>query len=210
MSTELKKKEPAKTTTGRYSTVEELMVASGVSAETQQIVAELRKECQLTSQLALMRTAAGITQEQMADKVGCTQSCISKLESGNDEDITLKQLRAYAEVTGQRIGVGVGKPVSHVEAIKLHALGMRDHLQSLAKLAHGDHELEAGIEKFFSEAFFNILDILALSQRELPNGGNIEFRLDIAEKPRGGTRPTPSPSKLPSTFGAVGRRKIAI
>lgn len=184
MSTELKKTEPAKPTPGRFKSVDELMAATGVSADTQKAVSELQKESQLTSRLASLRTAAGITQEQMAERLGCTQSCISKLESGKDEDITLKELRAYAEATGQRIGFAVGRQLNHVESIKTHAAGIHHHLQALAKLAHEDHELEAGIQKFYSEALFNILGIIAKCQNEMPHAEGMEFRLEVAEVQR--------------------------
>lgn len=184
MDTEPKKKEPAKPTSGRYATVEELMAASGVSADTQSTVADLCKESRITSQLAVLRTAAGITQEQMAKKLDCTQSCISKFESGLDGDITVSQLRAYAEASGQWIGLGVGKPPNHVESIKFHANGIYQHLQALAKLAHEDHELEAGIQRFYSEALMNILGIIAKCQQDMPNSDAMEIRLQVSEVTR--------------------------
>lgn len=204
MSTELKKKEDAKSTTGRYKTVEELMAASGVSAETQNAVSELEKESRLTGQLAVLRTAAGITQELMAEKLGCTQSCISKLECGMDDDITLKQLRTYAEATGERIGLTVGKPLNHVEAIKLHAQGIHHHLQALAKLAHQDRELEAGIQRFYSEALFNMFGIIAKCQKDMPNGDKIEIRLEVSDVSR--SRPAIGMKKLPASGRPAARK----
>lgn len=208
MSTDTKKKEPAKTTTGRYSTVEELMGASGVSAETQKTLAEMRGESHLTSELAVMRTAAGITQEKMAEKLDCTQSCISKLESGADDDVTLKQLRVYAETTGQWLALGVGRPPNHVEAIKLNAKGIHDHLQALARIAHQGQDLEAGIQRFYNEALVNILSIIAKCQGEMPNGVNYDFTLEVSGAPMGALKTRKSVSKSLPSFGGLGQRKI--
>ncbi len=49
------------------------------------------------------REAAGLTQGQLAKRVGTTQSVISRLEDADYEGHTLKMLERIAEVLNQRV-----------------------------------------------------------------------------------------------------------
>jgi transcriptional regulator with XRE-family HTH domain len=170
MSTELER-QAAKPTGRRYGSVADLLRGEGVSQEVQDKVKEMERETRVVLQLAKLRQAAGITQQEMAKAMGVTQSAISKLESGTDLDITLREIRDYARVTDQRIGLIFGKPATHVESVKCHALAIRHHLESLATIANRHDELEKEIQAFFGEAFFSILTILAECGEKLPNNG---------------------------------------
>lgn len=161
-----------KPTGKNYSSVDELMRGEGVSQEVQSKVMELGNETRLVLQLAKLRQKSGLTQEDIATRLEVGQSAISKLESGKDEDLTIRQIREYARATGERIAVHFGKPYTHVEATKLHALGIKLHLESLAKIANQHDELEGDIQAFFGEACYNILNILAKCGDQLPCNAN--------------------------------------
>ena len=119
-----------------------------------------------------------------------TQSAVSKIEAGRDEDITLKHLMKYSMATNERIGMLFGKPLTHVEAIKFHACELREHFSKLTELACNAEELEKEIQVFFSEAIFNILNILIETQNEMPKSRPDEMRLKIiAENPIAGINP---------------------
>lgn len=181
MSTPKNDPKELKSTGKRYNSVEDLLPDSAFPVEVVKDAREHERQSRLTHQLALMRTKAGITQAQMAEHLEITQGAVSKLENGKDDDVTVKHLRIYAKATAQRIGLSVGKPLNHVESIKFHALQVRSHMKELAKLAHNDEELEKGIQAFFGEAFFNILDILSECQNSMPNGDSIQVRFEIQE-----------------------------
>ena len=179
MNTDPEIKQVPKPTGRSYATVEALLRGEGVPEEVQAKVNELGSETRLVHQLSLLRHKAGITQEEMAKRLGVTQSAISKLESGLDEDLRLGDIREYSRASGARLAIVFGKRLTHVEAVKLHAEGIRKHLSALAELAHGDQELDRAIQGFFGEAFFNILHILSKCSNELPMNGNgfeIELR----------------------------------
>lgn len=171
------KPSPTKPTGRRYASVAAMLKGEGFPDDVKGKLAAIENETGVVHCLEKLRWASGHTQEDVAKVLGCTQSAISKLESGRDEDLTLGQIRAYAEVTQQRFGLVFGKPMNHVEAVKAHALAIRRHLTGLAHLARQDEDLEKAIQAFFGEAFFNILDILSRCQTEMPNGGNIEVRV---------------------------------
>jgi transcriptional regulator with XRE-family HTH domain len=183
MNEEKEKKVGLKPTGRRYSSVTDLLKGESVSKEVIDRFNELASETKITRRLAEMRLLAGLSQEQMAEQLRCTQSAISKLESGRDEDLTIAILRDYSKATGERIGLMFGKPLNHVEAIKAHAFRIRERLTKLASLAHEDEDLEKEIQAFFGEAFFNILSILAKCQERMPNSGDVEVRVQLISQP---------------------------
>lgn len=201
MSDHKKDRTPAKPTGRRFKSVDDLMAGLDMPSE---IVDETKKNTgarQLTLKLALMRAKSGVTQANMAKRLGCTQGAISKLENGLDDDVTVKHLRAYAEVTKMNLGFAVGRAPNHVEAIKQHALGMRGHMKALAKLAHNDAEIERGIQVFFGEALFNILGILSECQQDMPNGNEIQLRLEVMDS----AKPFAAAPAVAMTRGSTGK-----
>ena len=199
MSTELER-QAAKPTGRKYGSVADLMRGEGVSQEVQERVKELENETRVALQLAKLRQAAGITQEEMAKNLGVTQSAVSKLEGGIDADITLGEIKGYARAMEQRIGVMFGKPLNHVESVKCHALAIRHHLEGLAKIADRDEEMQTHIQAFFGEAFFNILTILAECGEKLPgNGRDFEIRIEmVKQEPSRGAATKPKGPPAPA------------
>lgn len=177
MNTEREKKVHAPLTGRRYNSVDELLAAESVSHEVRSAVSKLDMETMIVHNLIQMRHSAGLTQQQLAEKLGKTQGAISKLESSSDTEITLDELRAYCQATDEQIMLCIGKPMNHVESVKWHASGIKEHLSALAKMAHGDSDMEQAIQAFFGEAFFNILTILSKCQNEMPNSKDVQVRM---------------------------------
>jgi len=164
----------SKPTGRRYGSVEELMEGNGISQEVQAKVEKLKSETAVTLHLARLRQMKGITQEKMAELIGVTQSAVSKIESGADDDLTLGIIKQYAKATKISFGMEIGKRPTHVEAVKTNVSRMKYHLEALAKIANQHEELQNDIEAFFSEALNNILSILAKCSRQLPLCGGAE------------------------------------
>lgn len=168
----------------RFSSVDALLKQQQPDPALLEMLEVLRKESKVVRRLTLMRHAAGITQTQMATALGVTQPAVSKLESGKDEDLTLREISVYSKICGERVNVHFGKPMNHVESVKTHAFAMRHHLTCLAEMANKHDELEKDIAAFFGEAFFNILNLLVECHDQLPTSANGEddcgFTLDSA------------------------------
>jgi len=64
-----------------------------------------RENLAIAEQIYLLRTQAGLTQEQFAKLVGTTQSVISQLEDADYEGHSLRMLRRIATVFHQRVEV---------------------------------------------------------------------------------------------------------
>jgi transcriptional regulator with XRE-family HTH domain len=64
-------------------------------------------ERELIKALMIARSRAGLTQEQLAEKMGCGQSKLSKLESGIDSDMRLGDILAYLKASGCRLKLSI-------------------------------------------------------------------------------------------------------
>jgi transcriptional regulator with XRE-family HTH domain len=170
----LEKKSRIKPGRARYKSVSSMLQQDGTSDDTVVAVEQLARDSRITRQLASWRTSVGITQEQMAEKMNCTQGCISKKEAGLDDELDLATLKAYSHHLGKDICLQIGRPQNHVQTIKQHAFGIRDSMRELAKLAHKDDELEQEIQAFFAEAMINVVSLLAQCQSEMPHPQEIQ------------------------------------
>ena len=89
--------------TGRtYRDVDEMLRRTGyrrVAAAVKSLSAKTR----LVDQLILARVAAGLTQGQLAAKLRCSQSRISKLEDSEDAELSLGDFKEYAAAVGLKL-----------------------------------------------------------------------------------------------------------
>ncbi|NCD33397.1 MAG: XRE family transcriptional regulator [Spartobacteria bacterium] len=146
--------------------------------------AELEQELNnksMAKTLFAMRCRRGITQAEMAEKIGCTQSRLSKLENTDNENIKMGDLIDYANVLGLNLSINFHEKMTAVESIKYHAFQIRKHLDHLAQLAHGDEQILSGVKEFFNEYLFNMLNLFKKSADKLPAECNSDnrFVLDI-------------------------------
>lgn len=65
---------------------------------------ELEPEFDLARALIEARTRAGLTQEQLAERMKTTQSVVARLEAGRTRPST-KTLERYAKATGSRVKI---------------------------------------------------------------------------------------------------------
>lgn len=73
--------------------------------------ARVDDEFKLIEALVSARTAAKLTQAELARRLGTTQSAVARLEGGRVSP-SLATLRRYAEATGTRLTVGLEWAVS--------------------------------------------------------------------------------------------------
>ena len=63
------------------------------------------EEYALAEAMVRARMAANLTQSQLAERIGTTQSAIARLEGGSLSP-SVRTLRRYAEATGMRLTIG--------------------------------------------------------------------------------------------------------
>ena len=81
----------------------------------------------------------------------CTQGRISKLETGKDNDLRLKDLADYARAANVSLSVTIG-PRNCAEAIKYHLFAVKHLIDKLVGLDDGrDSKLTEGLLEFLDK-----------------------------------------------------------
>ena len=78
---------------------------TGDDPELREMIAEERFNAQVARMIYEARTAAGLTQKQLADLIGTQQSTVARLEDADYEGHSLSMLRRIAEALNQRLEV---------------------------------------------------------------------------------------------------------
>lgn len=170
-----------KSTGRQYGSMEELLRVG--SPEIAKKVRALAIETRVTGMLAAARVRAGLTQAEMGRQMNPprTQSAVSKLESDTDDNLKLSDLKAYAQVLNERIGVVYGPPLNPFEAIRSHAKEMKQHMLSLVDQANGDPAIEKEVQAFFSNHFVDVLTSLTACHWSIPNKDAIKIEMAVIE-----------------------------
>lgn len=127
----------------------------------------------VVKQLSALRAARGLSQSEVAERLGCSQSRVSKLESGMDADLKLNDLAGYCSAVGLSVGlVFADENQSIVDQVKAHAAKIHSLLGELATLAHKDDKIAEGVASFLNEAFFNLIQMLQDSANQMPENAN--------------------------------------
>jgi transcriptional regulator with XRE-family HTH domain len=126
----------------QYASVSDLVRAVAPDADFLTAVEERLADRRLIKQLLSMRAVKGLSQQDIAEKLNCTQSRISKMESSVDDDLRLGDLRAYAKaVDCSFVAAVLSDEVNPVDQVKDHVFAIKRHLDDLALLTQSDEEL---------------------------------------------------------------------
>jgi len=95
-------------TAGRcYASVTDMV--RDLLADDPDFVAEFEQglaERQLVKALAVLRNLACLSQKELADRMGCGQPKVSKIENGVDADVRFGDVIAYLTATGHEVRIG--------------------------------------------------------------------------------------------------------
>lgn len=137
----------------------------------------------LVTELVALRAARGLSQQIVAEKIGCTQSRISKVESSCDGELSLDTLVRYADALGLKIEIAFfGKDATLVDRVKHHAFCIKRLTDRLAKLGNKDKDIANGVASFLKEATFNLVRLVKSSAKHLqlpPIEACAPFSIDV-------------------------------
>ena len=126
---------------------------------------------QLVNTLLQLRIEKGISQKELAKRIGCDPSKISRLEAGNDLQLRMGDVMQYLSALNVKMNMVVedtSLPVA--EQIKQHVFLIHEKLEQLVKLGKqvdGDEVIINKIHVFCSEVLFNFLSQFGDSYKKL-------------------------------------------
>ncbi len=123
----------------------------------------------LVRKLFTLRQIKGLSQQEVAKKIGCSQGRVSKLEAANDADLRLGDVVDFLTALDLELGLVVAPRQANAAArVKHHALAIKRITDQLAELAADDKAIAKGVANFFGEAAFNLIGILQDAAKKLP------------------------------------------
>ena len=124
---------------------------------------------QLIKALTVLRTRAGLSQQELAEKLECTQSKVSKLESSNDADVRFGDLLNYTGAVGYEMRVFlVPKRQKIVDEVQMHTFIIKRLLDRMVQLADEDGALIKAAATFLGEAAGNLTRFIQEAAASLP------------------------------------------
>ncbi len=151
----------------KYNSVTE-MTGSLTDEKFSKKVAGDMEQKKVAKLLFTLRCNAKLSQKEMADKIGCSQARISKLEKCDNDNIRIGDLMDYAKALRLELNIGYSpQGRTAVDSIKYHAFKIREKLNYLASLAKKDDKILEGVSHFFGEALYNVMNMFQESSSKL-------------------------------------------
>ena len=117
-----------------------------------------QNERRVVTSLRLMRCVSGLSQAELAERMGCGQSKISKVESSTDADLSLGDMIAFASSLGQSVRFEFFKGTSTAaERLRFHAICLVHEAETLVKLAGEERTIGDGVESFALRMLQNMI-----------------------------------------------------
>jgi transcriptional regulator with XRE-family HTH domain len=109
-----------------------------------------------------LRIAGGLSQSDMAQRMGCTQSKVSKFESGRDNDLRIGDLYGYTDALGLEMTIYLGKKGRTIaDRMRSRVSEIRFLIGQLTKWAsHEDDAIANGAGLFVVEQACHLADTL--------------------------------------------------
>ena len=204
-----------------FTSVEDMVRSITDDEEILGAVDEAIERQAVMSRLMAMRAVRGLSQQDVAEAMGCSQPSVSKMENSADEELKFGELQRYAKAVRCELSAAViPEDMEPAEEVKYLAFAVRDRLYKLVELAKKNESITVGVTRFFFEVFVNISSFVSEAASSLPKReGEISlddlFAEDIRDenrkKPKKHTRRTKRTRRMkrkrndPETAGTAGR-----
>lgn len=158
----------------QFKNVKELINEFSETEDFKKAAIQKISENRLSKFLIYLRCDHRLTQKELADKMGCSQGRVSKIESAKDEELSIKDFLDYGKALGLELELGFrSKNTRYVDMVKHHAFQMQKYLHLMAELAKEDEQIEKGVLDFHIETLANagrmILDSMVKVKKSILN-----------------------------------------
>jgi transcriptional regulator with XRE-family HTH domain len=127
-------------------------------------------ERRLVNCLTVTRCAKGVSQAELAARMGCGQSKVSKMESSTDADLNFGDIASYAFALKQSVFIAFSQDkLNGADRIRSHVECIKRELEELVKLADDDKTDGDGVEAFAIETVKEMLTVIERSLDKIPH-----------------------------------------
>ena len=153
---------------GRYANPQEMVRDLSDDKEQAERTIRIIQERTIIDHLMAMRSSLDMSQHDLAAKMKCTQSRISKLENGKDDDLTIGAFRDYARALGLNMCIQLYRDTPKIaDQIRYHALSIEKLFKQIAKVAKDDHAITQGVMKLFEATARQFAEIATVIAQDL-------------------------------------------
>lgn len=156
----------------KYHSAEQLLTSICTPEEAANVRRRIA-ESQMTQTLVNARLRSGMTQKQVAEKLGWTQGRVSKLENGNDFSLSFREVHLYLRAVGANVPMILGryKKPNAAEKIRESMSTLQSELNKLIQIHDGNDcpELSKKLRDFFiqtSQGLSEICVSIAMQNRD--------------------------------------------
>lgn len=145
-----------------YRNIREYIKKSNTSEEYKKDMIDYIDERSLSRHITILRHMLKLTQKDIAEKIGCSQSKISKIENSPDREISVKDLADYSDALGLSMLIRwERKDTNIVDRVKYHYCKLRDSLEKILDMSKGDPKMELAAAKISNEASWNLTELMS-------------------------------------------------
>ncbi len=164
----------------QYNKVSDLVKSISKSSKVKEKTLKEIENRSISKFLFFLRCEHNLTQKILAEKIGCTQSRVSKIESSYDADLSVKDLLDYGDAINLNLELGYRQKNAKItDLIKYHVIRAKEYLSMLTDMVKGDKTIKGGVLNFMEECLYNFLDGLTKSLQKLNLRKNISEPKDI-------------------------------
>ncbi len=141
-----------------YDSVSELVDSLPNSEAVRKHMNETSFDAMMANCLFMMRTAAGLSQKEIAARLGVKQSSVSKMENG-EKGLSFDETIRYLAAMGYHVELGILRGGGMQATLDYHVEQINRMLGQLSELAGTDPGINTGVP----DAFRNVLTAIASS-----------------------------------------------
>ena len=109
--------------------------------------------------LTALRCSHEVTQAELAERAGCTQSKISRIENSSNDRLKLDDLTMYARAFNMQVSIDFTRESSSADATERLARQIRNGLDDAAEEVQREGTADEGGKKTYEAFLFEMLDL---------------------------------------------------
>lgn len=157
----------------RYTSVEHMVNDLADKSFSREFV-ERSAKTRLSRTLFVLRNKAGLTQSEVGDRLGWTQSAVSKFEREEVDKIKFGDLERYLNAIDIQMDFSFfEKGDTVVDKVKYHVFETKMLLDRLATMVGEDEKILQEVSNFFAEYFINVTRFYVDSASRLPRPDDV-------------------------------------